>query len=94
MFNLLWTSDAVWRLGEFVNIVSGNDLLSNGTKPLPEPTADLLSTETSETNPRIYVDITKTKENKIVNIMYSSHSTENDDMETLSTVPNVKFNIV
>ena len=34
--NSLWPSDAIWR-EIWVNIGSGNGLLPNGTKPLPEP---------------------------------------------------------
>ena len=36
MFNSLWPSDAIWRQ-IWVNIGSGNGLLPDGTKPLPEP---------------------------------------------------------
>ena len=35
--NPLWPSDAIWRHGFWVNIGSGNGLLPDGTKPLPEP---------------------------------------------------------
>ena len=35
-FNSLWPSDAIWRQ-ILVNIGSGNGLLPDGTKPLPEP---------------------------------------------------------
>ena len=77
MFNLLWPSDVVWRNGVFVNTVS-----ANGTKPLPEPNTDLVPTEPSGTNPKIY-------EYKSMN--YSIYSTEipawwRHDMETLSTL--------
>ena len=39
-FNSLWPSDAIWRysaLDILVNTGSGNGLLPDGTKPLPEP---------------------------------------------------------
>ena len=35
--NSLWPSDAIWRQEIWVNIGSGNGLLPDGTKPLPEP---------------------------------------------------------
>ena len=34
LINSLWLSDALWIL---VNIGSGNGLVPDGTKPLPEP---------------------------------------------------------
>ena len=37
LFNSLWPSDAIWRQEIWVNIGSGNGLLPDGTKPLPEP---------------------------------------------------------
>ena len=36
LFNSWWPSDAIWRQ-IWVNIGSGNGLLPDGTKPLPEP---------------------------------------------------------
>ena len=36
-FNSSWPSDAIWRQEIWVNIGSGNGLLPDGTKPLPEP---------------------------------------------------------
>ena len=35
--NSLGPSDTIWCLEILVNIGSGNDLLPDGTKPLPEP---------------------------------------------------------
>ena len=36
-FNSLWPSNNTWQHGIWVNIGSGNGLLPDGTKPLPEP---------------------------------------------------------
>ena len=36
-FNPFWPSDAIWLTYIWVNIDSGNGLLPDGTKPLPEP---------------------------------------------------------
>ena len=37
VINSLWPSDAIWRQQILVNPGSGNGLLPDGTKPLPEP---------------------------------------------------------
>ena len=49
--NSLRPGDAIWRCTEIcVNISPGNDLLSDGTKPLPEPILTFFSERIPESN--------------------------------------------